>query len=276
MTSTTSSVLPETTGLEVADLKVGYLDRCVLNGIGFRLDPGDLVALIGRNGSGKTTLLHALTGYCPASGRILWDGAPIATLSPASLAQRVALVDPSVAPPFAITVRDFVALGRSPHLGLFGVLDNDDEARVDAALAGCALTHLAGRWFAELSQGEQQRVRVAMAIASSPRYLLLDEPMSHLDPSHQRELLLTLRSMARFGGTGILAVMHDMNLAARFDRLLLLDGGRIVAAGSPDAVLQAEILAPVYGTGVFDIQRSGSAIHCQIAVPDTTDAPTRS
>lgn len=215
----------------------------LLAGIDLKVQSGEFVGLIGPNGSGKTSLLRCAYRFSrPRAGRVLLDGEDIWLHPPRWLAQRVAVMLQEFPEDFGLSVRDVVAMGRTPHLGWLDA--GDDSAPVDHALRQLGLQDRAEQGFASLSGGEKQRVLLARALAQQPRLLILDEPTNHLDPRHQLALLQHLRG----SGLGLLASFHDLNLAATFcDRLYLIEQGRIIAQGTPAEVLTEQCLAEVFG-----------------------------
>src|SRR5581483_6571185 len=210
-----------------------------LSEIDLDLEAGALRALIGPNGSGKTTLLKLLTGILtPARGTVRYRDADLRTMNRREIARHLALVPQESNLQFSFTVRQMVMLGRTPYIGAMAGPSARDRAVVTEVMELTETDALADRVITELSGGEQQRVVVAMALAQEPEVLLLDEPTVHLDLSHQVEILDLLRRLNRERGLTVLATMHDLNLAALyFDDLVLLARGRIVAHGSPQAVL---------------------------------------
>ncbi len=223
----------------------------VLEDVDLVLRPGEVVGVVGPNGAGKSTLLRVVTRLVrPQVGACTIDGVDVARLSRAALARKVALVAQAPEVPVGYRVREVVAMGRAPHLGLFGAPTARDAAAVERAMAVTETTAFAARFVETLSGGERQRVVFARALAQEPSYLLLDEPTNHLDLRFQVELLRHARAQAA-AGLGVLLVIHDLNLAARAcDRLLLLDGGRVVAEGTPRDVLRAETLRSVFRADV--------------------------
>lgn len=223
-----------------------------LAGVSFRIAPGEFVGLVGPNGSGKTTLLRCLSGLLlPQGGTVLLEDRALAEWRPADLARRLGVVPQSEGTGFGFTVREVVAMGRYPHRRRWQRESGRDREAVDAALRLTGLTDLAGRPVTALSGGEGQRVVLARALAQEPRLLLLDEVTAHLDLSYQAEVLSLLRSLQREAGLTIVAVLHDLNLAARFcGRLFLLAKGRILAAGLPSEVLTTDHLSAAYGVAV--------------------------
>jgi iron complex transport system ATP-binding protein len=238
-----------------------YGDRTVLHDADIVLHTGDLVALVGPNGSGKTTLLKLLCGIlAPKAGRVIWNGSDLRTLQRRRVARQIALVPQELNIPFAFTVAEIVGLGRTPHMRPLAGESNRDRLAVMQALDLTETKELADRFFGELSGGEQQRVALAMALAQiadsvlgsvAPSVLLLDEPTVHLDINHQIEILELIHKLNRERGLTVLATMHDLNLASLFfDRLILLNEGRIVTDGTPQAVLSKERVENVFHTGV--------------------------
>lgn len=218
--------------------------RLVLGGVTMQPDAGSTVGLLGPNGSGKSSLLRLLAGVDrPSAGRVELDGAPLAAMPRRAVARRVAMVAQHSDTELHITVRDVVRLGRTPHTSMIGG-DGDGDAVVAAALAATGLTSMTERLWHTLSGGERQRVQIARALAQDPDHLLLDEPTNHLDIAHQLEILALVR---RLDVTAVVA-LHDLNLAAMFcDRIVVLSGGTVVAAGTPEQVLTEALVRSVYG-----------------------------
>jgi iron complex transport system ATP-binding protein len=213
--------------------------------------PGEVVALIGPNGAGKSTLLRLLAGdAAPSSGEVLLAGRPLAAWAPRDLARVRAVLPQESTLAFAFTALDVVMMGRAPHTS--GGERPEDFAAARRALAIVGLGGFEGRLYPTLSGGERQRVHLARVIAQigsggrEERYLLLDEPTSSLDLAHQHGALRIARGMAR-EGAGVLVVLHDLNLAAQYaDRIGVLSGGSLLAAGSPRQVLTREILREAF------------------------------
>lgn len=231
--------------LQAEHLAVTVGAQPLLTDISFALHRGEVVGVIGPNGAGKSTLLRALCGLLPLSaGRVLLEDCPLSTYSPRDIARRLALLPQLPNFEVAFTVREVALMGRNPHLGRFEVETATDRQLVAEALAAVDVTALAERPITTLSGGERQRVFLARALAQSPLLLLLDEPINNLDIRHQLDLLDLIRRLAAERDLGVLVALHDLTLAARFcDRLLLLDGGRLLAEGSPEQVLTADHLA---------------------------------
>jgi ABC-type cobalamin/Fe3+-siderophores transport system ATPase subunit len=229
----------EGAGLQADRVSFWYERDEVLKDVSFGLRRGEMVALAGPNGSGKTTLLKVLSGVRPArSGSVTLDGEDLRALRSRRIARHIAVVSQHVDPSLMFTVSDIVAMGRSPYAGLFSAPSAEDRSATERALIETETHHLADRRFGELSGGEQQRVMLAMALAQNAGYLLLDEPTVHLDLHHQHAILELLRRLHQERQIGILAVMHDLNLAALyFQRLALMHAGRLVSDRTPAETL---------------------------------------
>jgi iron complex transport system ATP-binding protein len=234
--------------LEVSDVSLDYGPRRVLSDINVTLSRGDLVGLIGPNGAGKSSLLRCITDLArPTAGNVLIDGRTVGSIDRGQLARTLAVVPGQTVVAFPMRVEELVALGRIPHEHRILGPRDEDRRRVDAALARVGIADLRGRDVRELSLGERQLAVLAMAVAQDARILLLDEPTVHLDLRHQVAVMELLRDLARRDGVTILAVMHDIGLARLFfNRLLLLDQGRVVADGSPQDVLTESNVRTVY------------------------------
>lgn len=224
------------------------LDRApVLRGVDITVAGGELVGLIGPNGSGKSTLLRALPGLIRLrGGRVLLGERELHGLTRRERARRIAYLPQYGASHWPLTVERLVALGRLPHQGPWQEPSDHDRAAIERAMNATDITHLAGRVITHLSGGERLRVHLARALATEPEVLLADEPVAALDPYHQLQAMELLRGTADRGGA-VLVVLHELSLALRYcDRLVLLDGGRVVASGSPAGVLDDTRLAEVY------------------------------
>lgn len=244
-------------------LAVAIDGRAILEDIDFAIAQGELVGLIGPNGAGKTTLLRALANLQPCrAGSVLFDGAPVARIPARWLAQRLAYLEQGAPAHWPLRVDKVVALGRLPHLAWWQQPGGADAAVVEQAMTMAEVETLRERIVTTLSGGERTRVLLARIFASQPELILADEPVAALDPYHQLHVMELLREHARRGGA-VVAVLHDLNLAARFcDRLVLLDRGRLVQAGAPAEVLSEANLRDVYGVAarVFDHEEGSTAI----------------
>jgi iron complex transport system ATP-binding protein len=218
-----------------------------VSGVSLEARRNVLTAVVGPNGSGKSTLVRALIGRVPlARGAIAIDGTPAAALARDVLARRVAVVTQREDLAFPLLVAEYVALGRFPHLGLWHAAGTGDLRAVAEAIDAAGVSMLRDRPVDTLSGGELQRVRLARALAQGGEALVLDEPTAFLDVGHEMAVFELLHRLAR-GGRAVLLVSHQLNLVARFaDHMVLLHRGCVAAAGSPDAVMRADILEPVY------------------------------
>ncbi|MGN6146162.1 MAG: ABC transporter ATP-binding protein [Mesorhizobium sp.] len=256
--------------LSVAHLSAALGGRPVLHDISFAVGPGELVGLIGPNGAGKSTLLRALMGLTPASGTIELDGEDGRGLSAARRALKVAFMAQSRDVAWAMPVEALVALGRLPHLPRLSPLRAVDRAAVDAAMRVMDVEAYRGRQATALSGGELARVLAARALAQETPLLLADEPAAGLDPAHQIGLMRTFRSLAEQGRSVIVST-HDLGLAARScTRLVLLDRGRVVADGTPEAVVTANNLRSVYRVRAYFGEVEGRMVVLPLELSDRT------
>ena len=244
--------------LEARGLSANRGTRPVLHDVSLAIHEGAAVALVGPNAAGKSTLVRALAGLLSATaGEVRLLDKPLANWTRDGLARQVALVAPEEEGADAIRVRDRVELGRYPHRGPFRPFTQADHAAVARALAQTGIEALAGRALSTLSAGERQLAALARGLAQEPRVLLLDEPAAHLDVGHELALFRVLDEV-RACGVAVLAVIHDLARAARWaERLLLLDHGRVVAEGAPDAVLQSEACAAAFAVRIQSHAVSG-------------------
>jgi iron complex transport system ATP-binding protein len=238
--------------IEARDVSVSIGRKRIIANVDFEIRAGEMAAIVGPNGSGKTTFLKAVSGDLPYTGRISINGRDIAAMKPWQAAVMRAVLPQATALSFPFTVREVVKLGLTG--GRSGALPGEDERLPERALARVDLDSFAGRFYQELSGGEQQRVQLARVLCQvwapvldgSPRYLLLDEPVSSLDIKHQLIIMDIARDFARRGG-GVVAILHDLNLAAMFaDRIFVMHRGGLAAAGSPQAVLSDELISRVF------------------------------
>ena len=233
----------------ITDLVVSYAQarRNAVDGVSFVVPRGQLTALAGPNGSGKSSIVRALLRRADiVGGAVTVDDRDVSTFSYAELARLVAVVPQREEAAFPARVREYVSLGRYPHLGLWRAPAEDDARAVDQALAQAGVDDLADRNTDELSGGEWQRVRIARALAQKTPALVLDEPTTFLDVAHEMAIFELLSSLAR-SGLAVLLVSHQLNLVARFaDTIVLLDEGKIASSGPPAEVMKAEKLEAIY------------------------------
>jgi ABC-type cobalamin/Fe3+-siderophores transport system ATPase subunit len=224
-------------------------DGLVLQNLDLAVQEGEIVALVGPNGSGKSTLLRALGRILkPRGGTVLLEGHSLASLPTREVAQRLALLPQGPTLSDDLTVHELVWMGRSPHQGWLGLPNAGDKDAVDWAARETSIETLLQRNVSSLSGGERQRVWLAMALAQQPRLLLLDEPTTFLDLSHQLELLELVRYLNAEHGLTVVMVLHDLNQAARYaHRVVVLHEGAVQAEGTPQAVLTPATLRAVFG-----------------------------
>ena len=234
--------------VEIDAIRFAYEVAPVIHGVGFSVESGQILGVIGPNSAGKTTLLRLLSKVVvPQSGTIRLAGRDLASLRRLEMARIVAMVPQDVSLAFPFTVREFVLMGRYPHSPGRFFEGPDDLAAAEEALRTADVAGLADKLVHALSGGERQRVLVARALAQRPTLLLMDEPNAHLDLHHQVELAHLIRRLNREEGTTVVLVSHDLNLAAELsDRLLLLNQGQVVREGKPEEVLEPDLLAAVY------------------------------
>jgi len=237
--------------LSAHDLCVVRGQRRVLEGVDLEMLAGEALAVVGPNAAGKSTLVRTLAGLLPPfSGDVRLGGRPLREWPADARARALALVTSEDEGPDTLRVVDRVSLGRYPHRGPFRPMDAADEGAVARALDQTGIAHLSGRRLGTLSAGERQLASLARGLAQEPRVLLLDEPAAHLDIGHQLQLFRTLDEV-RECGVAVLAVVHDLARAAEWaERMVLVSGGRIAAAGSPDAVLRSEAAAVAFGVTI--------------------------
>lgn len=229
-------------------LCVSLNDRDVVQDVSFWLDDGEMAALVGPNGAGKSSVLKALAGVVASEGEVRIGGLPSDKLTVRERARHLAWLPQSRPVAWNLGVENVVALGRFAQAPApFDRMGAADQAAVRDALDKADAAHLCGRPFQALSGGEQARVHLARLLASPAPVLLLDEPCAALDVAHQLDLMQALTAEAAAGRT-LLIVLHDLELAARFcPRILVMQAGRLVADGTPEAALSGETLADVFG-----------------------------
>lgn len=235
--------------LQAQDLSAGYGQGTVLRGLNLSIAPGRITAIVGANACGKSTLLRSLSRLlAPRAGQVLLDGRDIHRIAPRALARQLGLLPQSPVAPEGITVAELVSRGRHPHHGLVSRWSERDDTAVANALDATHTADLAERSVDELSGGQRQRVWIAMALAQETDLLLLDEPTTFLDISHQVEVLDLMVDLNRTRGTTVAMVLHDLNLAARYaDALIAVKDGGIFRHGPPAEVLTAETVRAVFG-----------------------------
>ena len=236
--------------LETWNLSVRYgRKEPTVEQVDLAIPRGQMVSLIGPNACGKSTIVKAVSRMLPhVEGEILLDGKSVLDYRRKEQAQKMAVLLQNNTIPAAMTVRELMVYGRTPYVGLFNRISSKDEEIVDWAMERSGITHLQDRFVGQLSGGERQRVLFSMAITRQPKLLILDEPTTYLDVSHQIELLELAKDLNRDMEVSVLMVLHELNQASFYsDSLYLMDQGRIFCHGTPSEVLTAENLQQVYG-----------------------------
>ncbi|MFJ2406793.1 ABC transporter ATP-binding protein [Streptomyces xanthochromogenes] len=238
-----------TSRLTARELTLAYEDRAVVHGLDLAVPDGKVTVIVGPNACGKSTTLRALGRLLkPRGGAVLLDGTELARIPTKRIAQAIGLLPQSPVAPEAITVADLVSRGRQPHQHWWQQWSDADERAVTDAMDRTDVTALADRPVDELSGGQRQRVWIAMALAQETGVLLLDEPTTYLDISHQVEVMDLVRQLNHERGRTVVMVLHDLNQAARYaDHLVAMKAGRIVAEGRPEEVVTAERVREVFG-----------------------------
>lgn len=240
------------TQFEINMLVSGYPGKTVINGISFSMRKGEFLGIIGPNGAGKSTLLKTMSRVLrPSSGSVKMGLRDIFSIPVKEFARSVAFVssDPSIVFPF--TGLDVIMMGRFPYLRMFASESRQDIEAVSRAVETADCAGIISRPIDNMSAGERQRILIAKALAQEPEAIILDEPTSHLDISHQVQVLDILKDLSVNKRISIIAVLHDLNLAAEYcDRLLLMDDGVIVSSGTPSDVLDYATIEKVYKTVV--------------------------
>ncbi len=235
--------------LQAQGLSLGYGDRRIVDDLTLTVPTGKVTVIVGPNACGKSTFLRGLARLLPpSSGSVLLDGKSIHSIPSREVALRLNILPQGPIAPDGITVTDLVSRGRHPHQGYFRRWTAEDDAAVTAALTATDTLALAGRAVDELSGGQRQRVWIAMALAQRTGVLLLDEPTTYLDVSHQVEVLDLLTDLNETEGATVVMVLHELNLACRYaDHLVVMKDGAVVTAGPPGSVLTETVVEQVFG-----------------------------
>ena len=235
--------------LSAEGVSISYGRATVVGKLDLSIPPGRFTVLLGPNGSGKSTILCAFSGLLsPQRGTVLLDGLAIASLSSREVARRIGVLSQGPSAPEGLTVRDLVQQGRYPHRSLFGRWSPQDEDACAEAIRLTGMDAFQERALDSLSGGEKQRAWIAMALAQQTDILLLDEPTTFLDLAHQLEILDLIGDLVREGAKTVVAVLHDLNQAARYaDHMVLLKAGSVVSIGRPSEVMTASAVADVFG-----------------------------
>lgn len=235
--------------IEVQDLSVSYEQRLIIENMNLKIPKGKITMIIGSNGCGKSTFLKSIARILhPSKGNIVINGTNIKKHAPKELAKQMAVLPQSPSVPDGLLVKELVSYGRFPYLSPMGGLKPHDLEIVDWALEATQMKDFADRKIQALSGGQRQRAWIAMALAQETEILLLDEPTTYLDMSHQLEILELLKKLNRENGTTIVMVLHELNNATKFaDHLIGMKKGHVVFEGKPIDVVTNENLKKLYG-----------------------------
>ena len=244
--------------LEIKNLTAGYVRTPVLDNISLTVEPGKITALVGRNGSGKSTLLSCINGIVDYTGEILLDGRELGRISSREKAAQIALL-PQILPGTAMTVGELVSLGRNPYLDFLGKISPLDRKICERAMVQTGIVEFSEKKVCELSGGERQRAFIAMILAQDTEIVMLDEPTAYMDIGNRAEFFRLLRSLRDESGKTVLAVIHDLAEAVRYcDRMAVLDGGKIVFAGSAEECVSSGILEETFGVTMHRFEDNGN------------------
>lgn len=236
--------------IDIKELTCGYGDKIVLHDVDLSIKKGQFFGIIGPNGSGKTTILRAITRLVkPVSGGIFFEGTDMRDLHFNEVAKKIAVVSQSM-PLLAMTVREFVLLGRIPYYKKLQFFEKDEDTSIAVkVMEMTGILHLQDALMSEMSAGEVQLAFIARGLAQQPQVLLLDEPTSHLDITHQAGILDLAKRLNKQEGLTVVIILHDLNLASEYcDNLVLMDKGKIKKAGTPEEVLDYRTIEEVYNT----------------------------
>lgn len=230
-------------------LSFSYKDKPVIEGITFRVEPGEVLGILGPNGCGKTTLLKNLNrNLRPSSGSVMIDDIDLESINKKAIARIVASIPQTNEIRFSFTVREIVGMGRMPFLSDFSGETSEDERIIDDALAKVNITDMADRYISTMSGGERQRVIIARALAQTPKVLLMDEPTLHLDINAQFDILELVRDLSHSENMAVVIVSHDLPMVARYcDNIIMIHNHKIHAAGRTEEVLTPENMRIVFG-----------------------------
>jgi iron complex transport system ATP-binding protein len=239
--------------METNGTSLSFQDKSILSNISLKVSAGEFFVIIGPNGAGKTSLLKILSGLQKADhGSVNIKGKNINAYTRRNLSQILAIVPQHIEVGFPFTVADAVIMGRTPHLGILGMESKNDFDIAEEAMNFTEVSHLAHRKLFQLSGGELQRVIIARAICQQPEIILLDEPTTALDPSHQLKIMDLMERFRKQNNTTIIMISHDLNLASMYgDILLLLKDGRVIQTGDPKTVLNKALLEESYGCRIM-------------------------
>ncbi len=264
--------------LEAVDLSFGYAGRAIGKHVSLSVAPGEVLCLLGPNGCGKTTLFKTMLGLIPKlGGRLELDGRPVADMSRREFARRVAYVPQAGMVHFPFSVFDIVLMGRASWIGAFERPSRADHDIVRKVLDELGISHLAERSFTAISGGERQMVLIARALAQQPAVIVMDEPTASLDFGNQARVLMRITSLSGSGLSIVLSTHEPSHAFACADTVALMSNGMIIAKGSPEAVLTADLLGKLYGVdvAVTVIESTGQGICAPVLARQYRDQADR-
>ncbi|KRF21526.1 ABC transporter ATP-binding protein [Paenibacillus sp. Soil787] len=247
--------------IKVEHLSQSFREQQVLENISFEIKQGEFFGIIGPNGSGKSTLLRLLSGIDPVkNGSVDLGGRLVSSYSRKELARWLAVLQQDALPPVGFTVREVVEMGRYPFQNWLGEEPSDAEGLIDGIVRKLHLEPLIDRTIERLSGGERQRVALAKVMAQQPRLLMLDEPTTFLDIGYQVQMMDYIKEWQRESELTVVAVLHDLNLAAQYcTRLMVVHNGELAAIGTPDEIITSGLISEVYGTEPIVLQHPVNA-----------------
>ncbi|MCK4957409.1 MAG: ABC transporter ATP-binding protein [Candidatus Cloacimonetes bacterium] len=242
--------------MKIENISVGYRDNEVISKLSVEFGKGDFCALLGPNGAGKSTLLKAMIGFLPlSSGEIKINDRAMSSWKKKELAQEISLIPQDFQLQFDHKVRELIMMGRFPYLGYWQNYSTKDMQIVDNIIKQLDLVEFAEKNFSQLSGGERQRVTIGRALAQQSETILMDEAFSHLDINHQLEIMQLLSKINKEQNKRIILVSHNINLASEYcDRIIMLKAGKLIADGTPEAVITDENIQELYGTRLMIIK----------------------
>jgi len=261
--------------LEIKNLVCGYVEKEIIKQVSFSAKEGEFLGIIGPNGSGKTTLLRSITGLLKYwEGEVLYNGRNISKIPLREFAQNVAVLPQILNINFSFTVQQLVLMGRYPYLKKFQSINKKDLDIAKNSMSLTDISHLTERRVGELSGGEWQRVLIAQALTQEPKLLLLDEPTTHLDITHQIETLDLIKKLNKEKNLTIIVVLHDLNMASEYcEKIIMLENGEIYREGTPEEVLTYKNIEEVYKTIVVVIENPVSKKPHVVLIPGSIPSP---
>lgn len=244
--------------IEVKNIKVSYDSKVILENFSFKVKEGEMVSIIGPNGCGKSTVLKTISGFLKKSGgKVYLQGEDMDEISAKKIARKMSVLSQYNRNPEDITVEDLVSYGRVPHKKWYEKKSEKDEEIINWALEETGVKNMKDSSILELSGGERQRVWLAMSLAQEPRVLLLDEPTTYLDISHQLEIMELLRKLNRELKITVIMVLHELSQAAKYsDKIIVMKKGKVVGEGRPFNILDEKLIKEVYNVDAYIDKKS--------------------